>query len=202
MRNFLLLFLKINEISSQNDEFHKRICCCLLFRNLYLSFIYRTLPVATIYITPSNRPKFTIIDLAEARAAGQTQNMTFNSGSETEYIYFTLDLPVTFSTPDNSPITMELNLTVSVDVNEPSKNPRAFFVQNGVISSVLTLAIDLLQSQDNTARLTVFLKRNRNFLRPIPFDFEYNAINPTTLDFNTSLAIANPRGIPRYEVGM
>ena len=164
--------------------------------------IYRTLPVATIYIVPSNTPKFAIIDLAEARADGQTRNITLNSGDETEYIYFVVDLPVTFSTPGNSPNTMELRLKISVDANEPSNNPRAFFVQNGAMTSVLSRSLSLVQLQYSTVRLTVYLKRNRNFLRPIPFDFEYDVINPSTIDFNASLAIANPNAIPRYEVSV
>ena len=197
----MLFFMKISKKSAQNAEIFTILIFCyyLQFQNLYL-FIYRTLPVATIDIIPSNTPKFAIIDLAEARAAGQTLNMTFNSGDATEYIYFTLVLPVTFSTPYDSPSSMKLDLTISVDANEPSKNPRAFFLQNGAMTSVLTLEIDLVQTQYNTENLKVFLKRNRNFLRPIPFDFEYDAINPSTLDFNTSLSITNPRGIPRYEV--
>ena len=96
---------------------------------------------------------------------------------------------------------MNLLLKVIADANEASKNPRVFFVQNNVMSDVYTKELSLTQSQPTELRLTVFLKENRIFLRPIPFDFEYTAVNPIQLDFNTSLAINNPKGIPRYEVG-
>ncbi|KAI6658508.1 Integrin alpha [Oopsacas minuta] len=163
------------------------------------AFLFRTLPVATIYITPSSMPRFIIIDLDEAIAAGQTQNLTLNS-EEIEYIYFILILPITFTTPDNIPTTMKLELSISADANEPSKNPRVFFLQNNNMTSVITQGINLTQSQYTTVKFRVFLKKNRNFLRPIPFDFEYSAVNYNTLDFNNSLSIQNPKGIPRYEV--
>ena len=165
-----------------------------------LTAFHRTLPVATIVITPSSAPQFAIIDLAEARVASRTQNLTFNN-IETEYIYFTLILPVSFHTPDGKPDTMQLLLNVTADANEATKNPRVFFVQNNVVTNVYMKEMMLEQTQPNELRLTVFLKENRNFLRPIPFDFEYSAVNPSQLDFNTSLAINNLKGIPRYEVG-
>ena len=96
---------------------------------------------------------------------------------------------------------MQLLLNVTADANEATKNPRVFFVQNNVVTNVYMKEMMLEQTQPNELRLTVFLKENRNFLRPIPFDFEYSAVNPSQLDFNTSLAINNLKGIPRYEVG-
>ena len=134
---------------------------------------HRTLPVATIIITPSSTPKFAIIDIAEARTASQTQNLTFDSGEETEYIYFVLRLPVSFTTPDDKPESMKLLLKVTADANEPFKNPRVFFVQNNAMTDVYTQEMTLSQSQPTYLHLSVFLKENRNFLRPIPFDFEY-----------------------------
>ena len=96
---------------------------------------------------------------------------------------------------------MKLLLKVTADANEPFKNPRVFFVQNNAMTDVYTQEMTLSQSQPTYLHLSVFLKENRNFLRPIPFDFEYSAVNPSQIDFNSSLAINNPKGIPRYEVG-
>ena len=153
-----------------------------------------------ISINPSNTPDFAIIDLEEAKDSGQTENLTLSPGPIGEFIYYTLSVPVSFTTPGNSPDSMVLRINITADGNEPSKNPRVFFVQNGMDNSVYSEVINIDESQPTRLEIRVYLKDNRNFLRPVTFDFDYSAVNTGSLDFNTSVVIDNPQGIPRYEV--
>ncbi|KAI6658509.1 Integrin alpha [Oopsacas minuta] len=91
------------------------------------AFLLRTLPVVTISITPSSNPVFAVISYEDARSEGLTANLTIDGNAESEYIFFTLILPISY-TSQNSPDTIRISLTINSDPNFPTS--RIFFANS------------------------------------------------------------------------
>ena len=153
--------------------------------------------MVSISITPSNNPTFATVNLDEARSAGLTRNLSIDGQPETEYVFFRLNFPVSYSSDGESPPSIRLNLTINSDTERQSS--RVFFLQNGTISS------RYYRTEINLTRDTVYPITTEVYIRDLgnqafTFNFSYSVINIAPLNFNSSVFISNPRAVPIFSV--
>ena len=156
----------------------------------------RSVPVVAISITPSSNPTFATIDIGNARSAGLTENLTINGQPETEYAFFTLNFPVSYASPGESPPSIRLNLTIDSDPERQTS--RLFFLQNSTSSRYYQLEVELTRGVASSESAKVYIRDLGN--QAFTFNFSYSVINPTPLNFSSSVIISNPRAVPIYLV--
>ena len=151
----------------------------------------------SVSIITASTPMFAVISLADARALGFSENITYDSTSM-EHSFFTLNLRLSFSSPGVSTDNLMLNFSINSD--QDRANSRVFFVQNSSASRYYRDVISLTKGVVLDLNIPVYI--NDLSTEQYTFDFSYSAINPTPFNFNTSVFISNLGAVPRFFVSL